>query len=425
MVAIVFRARDRNRIQQQTKTLETEIGIRKSVEAELRIHEEQLELLVEKRTAQLLENERLLQGIMDHATAVIYVKDRRGRYVLVNNRFEKIFKLSRDEIIGKTDHDLFSREIADTFRANDLEVIGSRSAREWEENVIHEDGRLHTYVSLKFPLAHTEGDSILVCGISTDITARKKAEEMEKELQLAAQIQMDLLPDEPPALGDYDIAGRTLPAHSVGGDYFDFITVDESHVALCLGDVSGKGLPASLLMANTQATIRGQTLLQTEVGKVLTRSNALLYRSTDAERFVTLFYSILDTQQHLLSFSSAGHPPALLLTKEGECRQLSVGGIPLAMVEDIAFPEGSVSLAKNDIIVVYSDGVSEQMNPVGEQFGEIRLENVVRDHHDLGARDLIDRILEAARNHAGSTAQLDDMTVLVLKRKQHDFFSRS
>ena len=177
IVAIVFRTWDRKRIEEQTKALEQEIIVRKGVEAELQQHKEQLEELVEERTAELRESQRLLQGIMDHATAVIYVKDRNGRYVLVNNRFETIFRLARKGIIGKTDHELFSKKIADVFRANDLEVLRCGKALESEETAVHEDGSLHSYISLKFPLAGSNGAPNLLCGISTDITSRKGMEE--------------------------------------------------------------------------------------------------------------------------------------------------------------------------------------------------------------------------------------------------------
>ena len=180
MAAIVFRTKDANRIEEQTKALEQEIIVRKGVEAELQKHEEQLEELVEKRTAELRESQGLLQEIMDHATAVIYVKDRNGRYVLVNNRFETVFRLARKEIIGRTDHELFSKKISDVFRANDLEVLRSGKGLEWEESAIHEDGSLHSYISLKFPLVSSDGTPNLLCGISTDITSRK---EMEQDLE--------------------------------------------------------------------------------------------------------------------------------------------------------------------------------------------------------------------------------------------------
>jgi len=131
--------------------------------------------------------------------------------------------------------------------------------------------------------------------------------QMQKEMQMAYDIQVNLLPKTPPILTGFDLAGISIPAQIVGGDYFDFIPVEENRLAICLGDVSGKGLPAALLMANLQATIRGQTLLKPLPKDCLNRSNKLLYQSTDRQKFATLFYGILDSENHQLCYSNAEH----------------------------------------------------------------------------------------------------------------------
>lgn len=160
---------------------------------------------------------------------------------------------------------------------------------------------------------------------------------MQEEVRLASKIQLELLPKESPRIPGYDIVGHTIPAQTVGGDYFDFIPIDAHRLAICLGDVSGKGLPASLLMANLRATLRGQTLLSVSPKQCLARSNRLLFQSTSAEKFATLFYGILDAKNHRLSYSNAGQDHPIVLRANGDLICLDKGGIPLAMMEEFTY----------------------------------------------------------------------------------------
>jgi sigma-B regulation protein RsbU (phosphoserine phosphatase) len=239
---------------------------------------------------------------------------------------------------------------------------------------------------------------------------------MREEVRLATKIQNDLLPQKFPSIPHYDIAGRSIPAQMVGGDYFDCIPMDHGRFAVCLGDVTGKGLPASLLMANVQATLRGQSLLNSSAKDCIGRSNTLLFRSTSDERFVTLFYGILDPAKHQLCFSNAGHDYPFLISKAGKHKRFQTGGIVLGIMEDFSFEEETISLKKDDVLVIYSDGITEAMNDREEQFGERQLGAVIKKHRNNSAEELIEKIISAAKKHAGSYPQSDDMTIVVLKR---------
>lgn len=239
---------------------------------------------------------------------------------------------------------------------------------------------------------------------------------MQEEVRLASRIQLDLLPKEPPSLPGYEIVGSTMPAQAVGGDYFDFISIDDHRLAFCLGDVSGKGLPASLLMANLQATLRGQTLLKSSPKECLERSNFLLFQSTSPEKFATLFYGILDTQTHSLSFSNAGHDPPYVLRDGAEPARLIDGGIPLAIFKDFSYEQGEIALNPGDTLALYSDGITEAMNAGEEHFGEERLAAILLEHSKIAPRELMELVLSAARAHAGTTPQSDDMTLVIIKR---------
>lgn len=239
---------------------------------------------------------------------------------------------------------------------------------------------------------------------------------MQEEVRLAAVIQADLLPSAPPRLAGYDVSGCSLPAQQVGGDYFDFIPLQDSRIAVCVGDVSGKGLPASLLMANLQATLRGQTLIDVGVSERIRRSNQLLFRSTDPEKFATLFYGVLDPLGHAMCFSNAGHENPILLSKSGDARRLVTGGTVLGVVENFPFEEEVVQIEPGDTLVIYSDGIPEAFNASDDQFGEDRLIDVIQSHRDETASDISNAIIQAVRDYAAAVPQTDDLTLVVLRR---------
>lgn len=239
---------------------------------------------------------------------------------------------------------------------------------------------------------------------------------MQEEVKLAYKIQLDLLPKTSPQITNYDIAGKSKPAQNVGGDYFDFITITKHRLAICLGDVSGKGMPAALLMANLQATIRGQTLINTSAKDCLCRSNTLLFQSTNPEKFVTLFYGILDTKKHLLYFSNAGHDAPLLFSENQAPIRLKTGGLVLGILEDFPFEEEVIPFNPGDLLVLYSDGITEAINSREEEFGQHRLEAVVKKHQEDSAGEIIEKIIAAVKLHVGDSPQIDDMTLVVIKR---------
>jgi len=239
---------------------------------------------------------------------------------------------------------------------------------------------------------------------------------MQEEVRLAARIQLDLLPKSLPPMPGYDVAGKSVPAQMVGGDYFDFIPVTDNRFALCLGDVSGKGLPASLLMANLQATLRAQAVWNISSRECVARANTLLYNSTSAEKFVTLFYGLLDTQTHQLDYSNAGHNPPLLFSSGNGFRLLETGGTVLSVMESFPYENQVVPIDAGGMLVIYSDGVTEAMNSSDDQFGEERLIELIKAHRTLRAQELIDIVITEVRKHTGDAPQTDDITLVVVKR---------
>ena len=239
---------------------------------------------------------------------------------------------------------------------------------------------------------------------------------IQEEVRLAARIQLDLLPSAAPEIPGYDVAGKSIPAQMVGGDYFDFIPLKNDEWALCLGDVSGKGLPASLLMANLQATLRGQSGHDIAVSERMRRANDLLYRSTDMEKFATLFYGVLDVEEHKFVFSNAGHENPYLLSRAKQEMRLATGGTVLGVVDNFPFEEEVISVNSGDLLVVFSDGITEAFDVDDKQFGEERLEKVIEECRGETAETIIDRIIDAVRKFAGDAPQADDLTLLVVRR---------
>jgi phosphoserine phosphatase RsbU/P len=240
--------------------------------------------------------------------------------------------------------------------------------------------------------------------------------EVQEELRFARQIQIGLLPRETPEIPGYKVAGTSLPAREVGGDYFDTIPMQNERWALCLGDVSGKGLPASLLMANLQATLRAQAGSSGSVRDCVSQANRMLYRSTEPERFATLIYAVLDAQGNRICYCNAGHEPPFHFPKIGEPRRLSTGGMLTGFMEEASYEDECVELASGDFIFAYSDGVTDAENLSEEQFGEERLIEVLEDVRELDPEPMLAKVLEAVEAFAGEAAQFDDMTIIILKR---------
>ncbi len=239
---------------------------------------------------------------------------------------------------------------------------------------------------------------------------------MEKELNAARNVQMSLLPHEAPRIPGYDITGRTKPAQWVGGDYFDFIPMNERRTALCLGDVTGKGLSAALLMANIQAILRSQWMVGPTPRRIMHRTNKLLRQSIAEGKFVTLFYSILDIERHWMVFTNAGHENPIVVKPDGTVRRLSAGGTVLGILDDLFFEEDVIELEPGDLVVVFSDGVTEAANENNELFGEKRLEAFVVENRHLDSVAMADAIEKKIHDFAGPVPMRDDVTLLVIKR---------
>ena len=242
---------------------------------------------------------------------------------------------------------------------------------------------------------------------------------MKEEIRTAHDIQVNLMPKAPPkfAGNEYDIAGTSIPAKTVGGDYYDFIKMSDNRLAFGLGDVTGKGLPAALLMANVQATIRSQTLLANSAKDCMKNANKLMFESTTPGKFVTMFYGILDTQNHTLSYCNAGHDAPYLYIPGNSTQQLETGGTVLGFVPEYNYSEAITPFDPGSRLVLYSDGITEAMNAENEEFGEQRLQDVIAQNHQATSFELLEAVINSVKQHAGNTPQSDDVTLVIITRK--------
>ncbi|MCB2205566.1 SpoIIE family protein phosphatase [bacterium] len=240
---------------------------------------------------------------------------------------------------------------------------------------------------------------------------------LEKELSVAKSIQKGLLPKEIPTLAGYQLAAINESSQQVGGDYYDVLAVSDHEYVLAIGDVAGKGVPASLLMANVQAALRTIAPLRLPLPEATARINSLIYSNTSADKFITFFWGILDTNAHTFEYVNAGHNPPYFLTGEAQCDELNEGGLILGIMGTTPpYESNKLSLQGDDMIVTFTDGVNEAMSREMEEFSDERLKALVQDCRSLSAKDTLHRIRDEVLAFTEGAAQSDDITMLILKR---------
>jgi len=241
-------------------------------------------------------------------------------------------------------------------------------------------------------------------------------ERLEREQQVASEIQQRFLPSKAPQVTGYELQGISFPCYEIGGDYYDFIERENGSLIVALGDVSGKGTAAALLMSSLHAAVHAQADANDSIVKTIVAVNRYLVESIPPNRFVTLFYAELDPKSGALAFLNAGHNPPLIVHAGGTMEQLASGGLPLGILADADFREGRTKLYPGDVLVIYSDGVSEAVNPNGEEFGATRLYEVVARNLDTSASGIRDRIESALTKFCQGTPAADDITLVIVKR---------
>ena len=245
-------------------------------------------------------------------------------------------------------------------------------------------------------------------------TAEK--ERLVKEIEIAKGIQQSFLPDSAPNIPGLDVVAVSLPARVVGGDFYDFIPLTNDRWGLVVADVSGKGVPAALFMALSRTLMRSTAAGAISPSDAINHANTLILQDSKANMFVTLFYAVVDTKTMKLQYANAGHNPPLLVTEaKSNIVLLHAQGVPLGITNDIKATTTDIALKKGDVILLYTDGVTEAIDKTGEQFEMERLQAIVTENKNLKAQEIMDKVREELKSFVGEQPQFDDITIMVLK----------
>lgn len=261
---------------------------------------------------------------------------------------------------------------------------------------------VNTYESMKLQIERSYGEL-------------RKKEAFEREMEIAREVQEQLFPKAVPFVEGLEIAGVCVPAAGVGGDYYDYLSFSDDRVGLVVADVSGKGISAALLMASLQASVRNVIGPDTSPCEANLRLNEILYRCTTASRYATMFLGLFDARTRTLRYSNAGHNPPMLLGRSGESK-LSAGGLPLGILDNVVYAEGSQALEPGDLLLLYTDGAIEAANPSSEEFGLDRLVGFLRARRHVGdLTTVVDETIAELQRWTRGSPQQDDITLVVAR----------
>jgi sigma-B regulation protein RsbU (phosphoserine phosphatase) len=233
------------------------------------------------------------------------------------------------------------------------------------------------------------------------------------ELQQAREIQQNLLPKQIPQVAGFEIAGTWEPAKVVGGDYYDVIRLSENKLAICIADVAGKGISAALLMAHVQAAVRAFATESASPSEVCRRLNSVLCTNTATDKFVTLFYGVLDARQQVLRYTNAGHLPPIVTCADGTVVRLENSGALLGVFPEWTYHDSMVQVGAGDTLLLFTDGITEARSDQGEEFGEDRLVSTMLQQRESSAKDLQAHVLQQVKQFCNSRLS-DDATLVVI-----------
>jgi serine phosphatase RsbU (regulator of sigma subunit) len=237
---------------------------------------------------------------------------------------------------------------------------------------------------------------------------------LEEELAIARRIQLSFLPAKMPQFEPYDLGGLNFPTLEVGGDYYDFIPITDTDLGVAIGDVAGKGIGAAILMASFRASLRLESRSNYAISVILQKVNRFLCESNPPEQFVTAFYGVIDRRHHILTYSNAGHNPPFLVRGD-QIIPLDTGGLLLGSFSDAEYEEARVHLHPKDVLIFYTDGVTEARDEQEEEFGVHRLLDLVKTYRDLGAMDMVRRICREVQRYETDAFTQDDLTISIVK----------
>jgi sigma-B regulation protein RsbU (phosphoserine phosphatase) len=366
-----------------------------------------------------LENELLYRqtrerAILDHMPALIYVKGTDGRYQFVNWRHAELISGNPETAIGKSIRDFLPEEEALVCVEHDRRIVETGEGITVEEIRRHADGD-HIYISLKFPLLDSSGCVCATAGISTDITEQIRARRTNEELTLARSFQGKLYPRNAPAVCGIDVAGSATALAQLCGDYYDYIGVDPKRLMVSIADVSGHGIAAALQMAQTRGAVRGLARRGLDLSLIMSELNHMLCEDLPESFFVSFFLAEIDVETQQLHYVGAGHD-AILIRADGSDYRLKSTHPLLGIDAAVAFPEhASLHIGHGDVLLLFTDGLTEAMSVDGAQYGRQRAAETVCRHRQESAGAILHEIFRSVNEFIDGQKLSDDITLLVVK----------
>src|SRR6185369_12261768 len=345
-----------------------------------------------------------------------------SRFIDVNESACRQLGYSRRELLAVSWAQLFPEEAV----ARSMESLATGLEQGWDRDTITTIMRQHSGKDLPVEITIrivTFNKELYGVAVARDITERKRAEKallenshMLREMELARNIQLSLLPVAPPEIPGVSLAGFCLPATHVGGDYYYFAKRDNS-IDLAVADVSGHNIGAALMTAEARSVLRTQLATGSSAGQILTAMNEILYEDLNrAELFITVFCASFDIFSRTLTYANSGHPPPLHFNCSApSCRWLDADGLLMGVRENVAFEEKQIQLQSGDVLLLYTDGVTEADNGSGELFGIERLCKILQSRHLESPQTIIDAIILNVADFSSTIPMEDDVTIVVMK----------
>jgi PAS domain S-box-containing protein len=374
--------------------------------------------------------QRFRQAVESAPNAIIMVNES-GTIVIANAQTEASFGYLRAELIGQPIEILVPKRFRSThigFRQAYLKTPASRPMGVGQELYGLRKNGTEFPVEIGLSLIDSYEETLVLATV-VDITMRKASEAAirqaqvnlaiaQNEIKIAQRIQSSLSPSAPIKSAHFEVAGYCLPADQVGGDYFDYFYRNENRLDMIIADVSGHSIGPALFMVETRSALRTQASGLGTPAETLKVLNNFLFEDLDkSDYFITLFYLQYDIASQQLSFANAGHPPPLLLQPfQTECRQLDADGLILGVNKNVVFEEQTVVLSQGDLILLYTDGLTETENAEGEFFGLQRVSDILIRHAQQSPQAIIATLLEQLKQFRRSTSFNDDITLMVFKR---------
>jgi PAS domain S-box-containing protein len=394
-----------------------------------------------KRAEQeIVRSQRSLADIISFLPDAMFAISRDGRVITWNKAMEDLTGIPAASMIGKGDYEYalpFYNDrrpmLADFVLMPEADVAQRYTSVQREGDTLVVDtyiknlrGRGGRYFWAKAsPLYDPQGNVTGAIETIRDITERREMEgklaRSVAELQIAADIQKSFLPDIIPQIAGFDIAARTVMAKEVGGDFYDVIpfevmALEKGLLGLLVADVSGKGVPAALFMALSRIVVRTNALWHHDPAKAIFDANNIITPDSQSGMFVTLFFGTLRETDRTLTYVNAGHnPPIVYRSLDASLEELLPTGIVLGAVENREYVSRTITISRDDIVVMYTDGVTESINAQEEMFGEERLRAVIRDNAGRTAGEILEQILAGVREFTGDMPQSDDITLLIIR----------